>query len=69
MTKRGPYNLYLYTNAFYPDGIRRTGRGRCIFTTNTWTKLKAEAERRAIAAGYPKSRWPDLFDWNEGASR
>jgi len=39
-------------------------RGKCIGEFSHYKLLVAEAQRRAVAAGYPKSAWLDLFDWN-----
>jgi hypothetical protein len=64
---RKHYNLYLWKNRspiYLQPGLHR---GRCVFTADTYKALVAEAQRRTVAAGYPKSRWMDFFDWNEGA--
>ena len=55
------YRLYIW---------RRRGttltltRGKCIGYFARYKYLVAEAQHRAVAAGYPKSRWSDLFDWS-----
>ena len=53
------YRLYIYRFLF-----NRRERGKCIAEFTHYKLLVADAERRAVAAGYPKSAWSDLFDWN-----
>lgn len=62
--KRGFYRLYLWG----PHGPAQTlPRGKCIGTFERYKDLVADAQKRTVAAGYPKSRWWQLFDWNLGA--
>lgn len=68
-----PYHLYIWRFVPAPDGplFTRRGyeRGRCIGHFLHYKNLLAEAHRRTVSAGYPKSRWMDLFDWNETGRR
>ena len=50
-----------------PEWLRRqwAGRDKLIGTFSRYKDLVAEAKRRTEAAGYPKSRWMDLFDWHK----
>jgi len=57
------YRLYLWKTS-RTFGSKLTVRGKCIGEFPRYFLLVREAERRAVAAEYPKSRWPDLFDWN-----
>ena len=57
------YRLYLWNFSHSMAGPRVV-RGRCVATFFFYKDLVKEAKRRAVAAGYPKSRWMDLFDWN-----
>lgn len=64
------YNLYIWR--FPHTGGCICGRpvrvrGKCIGSFTHYHKLVNEAQRRAVAAGYPASRWDDLYDWNKGA--
>jgi hypothetical protein len=56
------YRLYLFQ--FHHGCVPSRIRGRCIATFAFYKDLVKEAKRRTVAAGYPKSRWMDLFDWN-----
>jgi len=56
------YRLYLWNHHDLSDAATR--RGKCIGEFSHYKDLVAEAKRRAVAAGYPKSRWSILFDWN-----
>jgi hypothetical protein len=58
---RQRYHLYIWGRA---DSTGRRLRGRLVSSYTRYKDLVADAERRAVAAGYPKSRWMDLFDWN-----
>jgi hypothetical protein len=61
------YRLYLWTNEYHffnGSNRPRRVRGRCLQQFARYKDLLAEAKRRAVAAGYPKSRWMDLYDWN-----
>jgi hypothetical protein len=40
-------------------------RGREVNQYYRYKDLVEDASTRARAAGYPASRWPDLFDWNK----
>jgi hypothetical protein len=40
-----------------------SGRGGIVQTYARYKDLVADAQKRAIAAGYPKTRWMDCFDW------
>lgn len=40
------------------------GRGGILGTYARYKDLVADAQRRAAAAGVPKTRWMDIFDWN-----
>lgn len=60
MKTEKPYQLFLWTPQY---GTLLKGRGRMIAEFSRYKDLVADAERRAKAAGYPKSRWPELFDW------
>jgi len=57
------YRLYIWKTS-RTFGSKLTVRGRCIAEFNRYKDLLADGQRRAVAAGYPKSRWMDLFDWN-----
>lgn len=56
------YRLYIWARSKDAYGLRV--RGRCINEFDRYKDLVAEAQRRAKWAGYPKSRWMDLYDWN-----
>lgn len=58
---RKTYTLYLWGRR---DSAGFRPRGRRVQTYHRYKDLVADAQRRAVAAGYPKSRWSDLFDWN-----
>lgn len=62
------YRLYLWKESWtsLPGGMGFPGRlrGKCVGEFTHYKDLVAEAQRRAVAAGYPKSRWDFLFDWN-----
>lgn len=57
------YNLYLW-NWHAPLG---RSRGKFLGNYPLYKDLVADAQARTVAAGYPKSRWMDLFDWNYGS--
>jgi len=57
------YRLYIWKHAKIASRAEWV-RGKCVGEFPRYFLLVREAERRAVAAGYPKSRWPDLFDWN-----
>jgi hypothetical protein len=40
-------------------------RGSLIMTFARYKDLVAEARRLAKAAGYPVSRWMDIYDWSK----
>lgn len=61
------YNLYLWRWTPRAMGGTNRHRGKLVFQFRLYKDLVTEAQRRAVAAGYPKSRWMDLFDWNQGA--
>lgn len=64
---KGTYRLYIWHYCHSAGCICGRGhyvRGRCIGEYRLYKELVADAQRRAVAAGYPKSRWMDLFDWN-----
>lgn len=61
------YHLYIWRRHPEAHGYLIRRRGRCIGHFARWADLLAEAQRRTASAGYPKSRWMDLYDWNEGA--
>lgn len=58
---RQRYHLYLWGRR---DSAGFRPRGRHVQSYTRYKDLVADAQRRAVAAGYPKSRWMDLFDWN-----
>jgi hypothetical protein len=60
MTRTQPqYRLYLWKRT-------ATGqeRGKLVGSFSRYKDLVAEAQRKAVAAGCPKSRWMDRFDWS-----
>jgi hypothetical protein len=59
-----PYHLYIWTRRLQFGEWSRV-RGRAIGHYTMYKYLLADAHRRAVAAGYPKSRWMDLFDWSK----
>jgi len=64
------YHLYLWDWRWDEDQIgyqRFRRRGKFVASFSQFKALVAEAQRRTVAAGYPKSRWMDLFDWNKGS--
>lgn len=65
------YHLYIWRFVPAPSGVlfERRGyeRGRCVGDFDTYKELVETARHRALMACYPMSRWPDLYDWNEGA--
>jgi hypothetical protein len=59
------YRLYIYRFKFGDITNRRIKtRGKCVGEFTHYKLLVAEAERRAVSIGYPRSAWLDLFDWN-----
>jgi hypothetical protein len=62
------YRLYIWNESWatIPGGVgyHSRHRGRCIGEYTHYKDLMADAQKRAVAAGYPKSRWGFLFDWN-----
>lgn len=60
------YRLYVWKFRHIGRGHLARARGKCIGTFPRYRLLVREAQRRAVLAGYPKSRWMDLFDWNLG---
>lgn len=61
------YRLYIWTERKAMGcGVFIAQRGKCIAEFKRYKQLVAEAQRRAVAAGYPKSRWMDLYDWSHG---
>lgn len=68
-----PYHLYIWRFVPAPPGLlfERRGyeRGRAIGHYLSYKALLMDAHFRAKLAGYPKSRWMDLFDWNYTGGR
>jgi len=58
------YRLFIWKLRVVPNRGSLWVRGRCIGEFGMYRELVAEAERRTQAAGYPKSHWPNLYDWN-----
>lgn len=65
------YHLYIWDErpSTLVRGVQTCKRGRRIESFYLYKDLVTCAQQRAMAAGYPKSRWSQLFDWNLGASR
>ena len=61
-----PYHLYIWNHRMKFGTWERT-RGKCIGNYTSYKALVFDAEFRTQQAGYPKSRWAYLFDWNQGA--
>jgi hypothetical protein len=74
MSTRKSYHLYIWkrTGRLVWDAhagrlcaLQPRHRGKRIASFRLYKELVADAQQRTIAAGYPKSRWMDLFDWNQ----
>jgi hypothetical protein len=61
-----PYSLYLWkvVDILGMETIRRE-RGKRIGRFARYADLVSYAKGLTISAGYPRSRWQDLYDWNE----
>lgn len=62
------YHLYLWDETdprCYECGRLQKKRGRRVKSFAYYKHLVGYAQMCAVAAGYPKSRWSQLFDWNQ----
>lgn len=58
------YHLYRWMTVRGAGLVTR--RGKRIASFRLYRELVADAQRRAVAAGYAKSNWMELFDWSHG---